>query len=218
MVSTPQALITNTWVKASWDEFLALANAAEAHTELKKARFYYDNGQMRIEDMPIGFSHSRGHGLLSSTVTLYGTFKNLNLLLLDNGSFRKAGEQECQPDIAFYAGSSLPNIPPSNAPIDVNLYGPPSLAIEISASSLSDDLGQKRLLYERLGVSEYWVVDVEATSIIAFSISNGGSYSIKTSAVISGLQLDIVEEALRRNQTEDVCTVSRWLVEQFGRE
>ena len=39
--------------------------------------------------------------------------------------------------------------------MDVNLYGAPTLTIEVASTTLSDDLGQKRLLYERLGVQEY---------------------------------------------------------------
>lgn len=215
MVNTlpiPQTLITNTWVKATWDEFLALVE----HPELEKARCYYDTGWMRIETMPIGFAHGRDNFLLSSFVSLYGTLKNIPFISVTNGSFRKVGERECQPDLAFYAGPELPNIPRSNHPVDVNLYGPPTLAIEISATTLSDDLGQKRLLYERLGVQEYWVVNVEAATVIAFAISDGGSRQIQVSAVLPELKLSVVEEALRRSQTEDDGAVNRWLLKQFS--
>jgi Uma2 family endonuclease len=46
--------------------------------------------------------------------------------------------------------------------------------IEIANTSLSDDIGQKRLLYEDLGVAEYWVVDVVNIRIIAFTITSAG--------------------------------------------
>jgi hypothetical protein len=65
--------------------------------------------------MPIGFAHGRDNSLLASVVTLYGTLKNLPFLSITNGSFRKAGERECQPDRALYIGAELPDIPRSNS-------------------------------------------------------------------------------------------------------
>jgi Putative restriction endonuclease len=123
--------------------------------------------------------------------------------------------QECQPDLAFYTGAEFTFPPKTSAPVDVNQYGPPTLVIEISASSLNDDLGHKRLLYERLGVREYWVADVEQSKVIAFEVSEGRSGQIRKSKVLPGLLMDVVEEALRRSQTEDDGTVNRWLLQTF---
>jgi Uma2 family endonuclease len=208
---TQQKLLADTWVCATWEEFLLISE----RSELEQTSCYYDTRWMRIETMPIGFAHGRDNSLLASVVTLYGTLKNLPFLSITNGSFRKAGERECQPDLAFYIGVELPNIPRSNSPVDVNLYGPPTLTIEVASTTLSDDLGPKRLLYERLGVQEYWVVNVEAATVIAFAIAEGGSRQIQVSAVLPGLSLSLIEEVLKRSQTENDTAVNRWLLEQF---
>jgi Uma2 family endonuclease len=209
---TSQNLITDAWVAATWEDFLAITD----RPEWENARCYYDAGWMRVETMPIGFAHARDNSLLAAVVSLYGTLKNLPFLSITNGSFQKAGERECQPDLAFYVGLELPAIPRSNTPVDVDCYGAPTLAIEIASTSLSDDLGQKRLLYERLGVQEYWVVNVEAAMVIAFAIANGGSHQIQHSVVLADLAISVVEEALRRSQTDDDGAVNRWLLQQFG--
>jgi Uma2 family endonuclease len=209
---TQQKLLTDTWVSATWEEFLVISE----RSEFEQTSCYYDTHWMRIETMPIGFAHGRDNSLLASVVTLYGTLKNLPFLSITNGSFRKAGERECQPDLAFYIGAELPNIPRSNSPVDVNLYGPPTLTVEVASTTLSDDLGQKRLLYERLGVQEYWVVNVEAATAIAFEIAEGGSRQIQVSVVLPGLSLSLIEEALKRSQTENDGAVNRWLLGQFS--
>jgi Uma2 family endonuclease len=209
---TPQNLITDTWVVATWEAFSVLSESLES----EQVRCYYDAPWMRIETMPIGFAHGRDNALLASVVSLYGTLKNLPFLSITNGSFRAVGERECQPDLAFYLGAALPNIPRSNSPVDVNLYEPPTLAIEVSSTTLSDDLGQKRLLYERLGVAEYWVVSVEAVTVIAFEIAGGGSRQIQISAVLPDLPISVIEEALRRSQAEEDGAVNRWLLRQFS--
>ena len=216
MVSAAPRILTNAWVKASWEEYVAIADAPDNQTKLEKAQFYYDSGFMRIENMTTGFSHGRNHSLLASAINLYGTLQDLNFIALDNATFRKSGERDCQPDLAYYLNGNLPEIPPGNNPVNVNLHGAPTLAIEISASTIDDDLGKKRLLYERLGVKEYWVVDVEKAEIIAFAIADGRSGEIRTSNILQNLQIAVLEEALQRIQSENDGAVSRWLLKQFA--
>ncbi|MEB3294754.1 MAG: Uma2 family endonuclease [Synechococcales bacterium] len=210
--TTSTSKVTDTWVQATWEEFLIESE----NSEIEKLRCYYDRGWMRIETMAIGFSHGKDNATLMMVVTLYGTFRNIAFLSLMNTSFQKPRQRECQPDLAFYIGQPLPTIPRTNAPISIDEYGPPTLAIEIAATSLSDDLGQKRLLYERLGVVEYWVVNVETATVTAFAVKDGGSWQIQTSQALPGLTIAIVEEALHRSQTEDDGAINRWLIQQFS--
>lgn len=211
ILPSPQNLVTDTWVSATWEAFLALVD----RPEFEQARCYYDAGWMRIETMPIGFAHGQDNSILAAIVSLYGTLKNIPFVSFTNTSFRKAGERECQPDLAYYIGADVQRPTKNNQPVDVDTWGTPTLAIEIASTTLSDDLGQKRLLYERLGVREYWVVNVETATVIAFEISNGGSHQIQISLVLPDLPLAVVEEALRRSQTEEDGAVNRWLIEQF---
>jgi len=54
-------------------------------------------------------------------------------------------------------------------------------------------------------------VDVAAGQVTAFGISRGESSRIQASQVLPGLGL-LIEEALKRSQTEDDGAVSRWLL------
>lgn len=99
--------------------------------------------------------------------------------------------------------------------VNLDLYPVPDLVIEISNTSLADDLGTKRLLYEELGVSEYWVIDSKKTEIIAFRIANGGDSRIIESQVLPGLQLDTMIHALQQSRNTNHSAVSQWLMTQF---
>jgi len=211
IIPAPQNLVTDAWVRATWEEYVLIV----ARPEFEKTRCYYDAGYMRIETMPIGSAHGQDNSILAAMISLYGTLKNITYVSFTNTSFRKAGERECQPDLAYCIGAEIQRPTKNNQPVNVEVWGAPTLAIEVSSTTLSDDLGQKRLLYERLGVTEYWVVDVEAVTVIAFSIANGGSRQIQVSGVLPDLAISVIEEALRRSQTEDDGAVNRWLLQQF---
>lgn len=100
--------------------------------------------------------------------------------------------------------------------MDVLTHGAPQLVIEIASTTLNDDLGKKRLLYERLGAVEYWVVDVQAAQVIAFEIADRRSGQITESQVLPGLAMATLEMALERSQQEEDATITRWLLELFG--
>ncbi len=211
MLTDRSTLVTDTWVKATWEEFLV----ASEHSELEKTRCYYDSGLMRIETMGVGLGHGQDNTLMSQVVSLYAIVNNLRIKGFTNSSFRREGEKECQPDMAFYIGDNIPNpMPPNTTAIgDIDTYGTPTLTIEVASTSLNDDLGRKRLLYERLNVQEYWIVDVLGMTILAFEMSNVGSRQIQVSKVLPGLKMSIIEEALQRSQTDDDTEVSQWLMQ-----
>lgn len=203
-----QTIPTDTWVKATWEEFLTFAD----DPTLVTSRFYYDEGYMRIEMAALGSAHGQDNNIISTVINLFAAIKNILIKGLTNTSFRKTGIRECQPDMAFYVGAALRFPPRNNAPVDLNELESPTLVVEVAASSLSDDIGRKQLLYERLGVKEYWVVNVNAGQVIAFALAKGGSNRIQDSQVLPGLQISLIEEALKRSLTEDDGAISRWLL------
>jgi Uma2 family endonuclease len=208
-LANPKCLVTDAWVKATWTEFLG----ASADSEAAKTACYYDAGWMKIETMGVGSGHGQDNSILAAVVSLYGMLRNIGYVSFTNSNFAKEGERECQPDLAYYLGADVQRPPKNSQAVDVAVWGPPTLAIEIYVTTLSDDLGQKRLLYERLGVPEYWVVNVESATVTAFAVRDGGSWRIFESQVLVGLSMSIVEEALQRSQTEDDGAINRWLME-----
>ncbi len=181
--------------------------------QYEESRGYFDNGYMRVEMAPLGAGHSRQNVVVMNVVSLFAALHNVRLATFLNCSFYRIGERGCQPDAAFYIGDAFQLPGQDNSPIDVDGFGPPTLVIEIGSSSFKDDLGAKRLLYERLGVAEYWIVNVAEKQVIAFSIADSRSGEIRTSEVLPGLEITLVEEALQRSQTEDDSTLMRWLMD-----
>ena len=215
MVSTTPSTTTiqpNQWTPATWSEFQAVST----DPTLQNAYFYWFNNQTNIEMTPIGSAHSQDDSVVSRIINFFTTLKNIPIKELSNPSFRKPGELEFQPDLAYYIGDNLTIPPRGSSPIDLTQLPPPSLVIEIASTSLQDDLGSKRLIYETIGIPEYWVIDTKISGVIAFEIANHRSGRITTSTLLPGLELAIVEEALRRNQTAGDNTINRWLLELFS--
>ncbi|OKH28358.1 Uma2 family endonuclease [Chroogloeocystis siderophila] len=217
MVNPPPALSTvptDTWVAAAWEDFLTFAD----DPTLVSGRFYYDEGCMRIEMSPIGSAHSQDNSIVSTVIVLYAAIKNIAIKELTNPSLRKAGLQEAQPDIAYYLGKNLRFPPRNNAPVNLNELDPPTLVVEVAVSSLEDDTNRKQKLYQRMGVQEYWVVDVNAGKVIASCLTPTQSHFIRESQVLQGLDINLVEEALKRSQTEDDGAISRWLIATLNQQ
>lgn len=204
-------LPTDTWVVATWDEYIQAIN--EAH--LEKAKGYYYDGQLRIEMSPVGPDHASDNTIMLFAVNLFCTIKGIPLRGLINCSYRKVGIRECQPDVSYYIGERAKLAITGTFVVDLNSYSAPDLVIEVANTSLADDIGRKRLLYEALEVAEYWVIDIQNAQIIAFGIADGGSKRITQSKVLPGLDMALLEEALRRSRQIDNTQVGAWLLAQM---
>jgi len=202
---------TDTWVIASWNEYIQMIEAPR----LEKAKGYYDNGRMKIEMPPVGNDHASDHTIIIFAVNLFASIKGIPLNGKDNCTYRKTGIQEVQPDVSYYIGENADVVPYGTSIIDLNIYLRPDLAIEVANTSLADDKGEKRLLYEDVGVAEYWIIDVQNLQIIAFSIAEGGSRRITQSQVLPGLEISLLEAALRRTRQMNQSLVGSWLLNQF---
>lgn len=76
-----------------------------------------------------------------------------------------------EPDVLFVAADRAEVL------TEKNLQGPPSLAVEVlSPSTRKRDARLKRDLFERTGVSEYWLVDPELDTVQVFRPGDGGKY------------------------------------------
>lgn len=203
--------ITDTWIKATWDEYLQVID----DPAYEKAKGYYYNGRMRIEMAALGNPHSRDHYIVIAGVALFASVKGIDVDGHDNCTYRKTGSAEIQPDVSFYFGSNSEAIPWDATIISLDDYPPPDLVIEVAYSSLADDKGEKRLLYESLGVREYWIIDVQNVQILAFTIENQGSRKIERSQVLVGLEISLLEEALRRSRQMNHGKVTSWLLSEF---
>ena len=202
-------LPTDTWVDCPWDEFVqAIEDPA-----YEKAKCYYHNGQLRIEMPPVGPKHADDNGIIVILINLFGIAKGIPMRLLINCSYRKQGVRETQPNASYYIGQRVNLAPTGSAVVNLDSNSPPDLAIEIADTSLADDLGQKRLLYEDLAVTEYWVVDVKKARITAFKIiPDGGSQRISESNVLPGLAIALLEEGLQRSREMDNTSVASWFL------
>jgi Uma2 family endonuclease len=202
---------SDTWVTASWDDYIQIVS----NPIYDKAKCYYHNEQLRIEMSPVGHDHSSDNTIIGFAINLYAVVNNIPLKGLTNCSFRQQGVQECQPDLSYYLREKAQVVPYGTKIISLNQYPPPDLAIEIGDTSLTDDLNRKKILYEQLSVSEYWVVDVTKTKILTFVITDEKSQSITESQVLPGLKINVLEEALQRSRITDQTQVCAWLLEQF---
>ena len=101
-----------------------------------------------------------------------------------------------QPDILFVSNENLSIL------TDINVKGSPDLVVEIlSPSTIDNDRIYKKLVYEKSGVKEYWIVDpkeeiIEVWSLkdTRFQLFHKASKSQKiNSKLLEYLELDLPE-------------------------
>ena len=105
-------------------------------------------------------------------------------------------ENTVQPDLVFVATANLGIIQPRA------IFGTPDLLVElVSPSSVRRDRYDKKEIYARFGVKEYWIGDPANRALEILTLKNG-RYELHccaeekgklTSLVLSGLEFDLTE-------------------------
>ena len=219
MIQSQENTTTNVWSKTDWGIYI---NTIES-PDLKNTKGYYYNGYMRTEDLFVGADVARSKPLIYFAILLFGMAKEIPISGFVNCSYRKIKLRECQPDVSFYIGDRANLAPKGNSAVNVDEQAIPNLVVEISNTTINDDLGAKRFLYEEMGVSEYWIVDVQNTLIYAFEmlvgeaspLENRGSRRIDNSLVLPELSIDTITTALTLSKEQDQSQIGKWLMSQF---
>lgn len=199
----------NTWLPATWETFLQATN----DPAYAKAKGYYCAGEMRLE-MGVGPDHASDNTIIILIIGILCGLRGIPIKGLTNCSYRKTDVREAQPDVSYYVGERVALAPQGSSIVSLDQVPPPDVVIEIADSSLNDDLGKKRLLYEDMDVREYWIVDVEKAQIIAFEMVGNGSRRIDFSQILQ-IEIATIREAVEQRRHMDDSQLTAWLMAKF---
>jgi Uma2 family endonuclease len=143
-------------------------------------------------DMPT-YQHENLFAFLLSVLRFFVADRDLGVVLGSRTPVRTSEEAGYEPDLVFVAVSRTEIIEP------LYLSAAPDLAVEIvSKSSLKKDYVDKREAYERMGVREYWLLDIVSGQATLFRLGEDGRFANVTpaagerfeSAVVEGFRFD----------------------------
>ena len=90
MTNLQTKILTETWVTATWSEYLQVIE----NLDNDKAKSYYHHHKYRIEMSPLGHDHASDHTVIMLAINLFAIFKNLD--------FNKIKETELSRNRYFY--------------------------------------------------------------------------------------------------------------------
>ncbi|PKO22499.1 MAG: Uma2 family endonuclease [Chloroflexi bacterium HGW-Chloroflexi-1] len=144
---------------------------------------------------PVSNAHSEAHGDLMAWLGIYRA-ATCGVHLNDNATVRLDLANEVQPDALLRLDVALEGA--SRIGRDGYIEGAPELIAEIAVSSVSYDLHDKLCVYQRSGVPEYLVWQVDDRRVDWFRLREGqyvpltaDSQGVVRSEVFPGLQLAV---------------------------
>jgi Uma2 family endonuclease len=160
-------------------------------------RYELLNGRV-VMTPPAGYPHGFIEGKLAGILEPFIRDRQLGVCLGSSQGFELPSGDTVAPDHSFVSADRWRGMP---APQEGEfLKVAPDLVVEIlSPSTASHDRGEKRAIYERSGVREYWLVDSRAREIVVLTSRAGrfdtgqvyGEGAILRSEVLSGLEIDV---------------------------
>jgi len=135
------------------------------------------NGHIVMEP-PAGWRHGSVGAVLVELLCRHVRGQRLGVILDASAGIDLPSGDTVEPDVTYVSHEQLSA--ESLTPETCFLRAVPSLVIEIlSPSTARRDRGEKKAIYERNGVREYWIVDPEHREVAVFHL-NGHRYDSGT--------------------------------------
>jgi Uma2 family endonuclease len=199
---------------ATWQDYEALRDRPSSDGQ--KIAFHL--GWLWIDMGKEGPAHSRSSDLMTILIGFWA-FLNPEVTIDSFGRclIEKTDTQACAPDLVLYKGENIPQWKlGQRRRINLDSDRLPDLVGEISDTTLSLDLDEQKQLYASLCIPEYWVIDVKAARVFAFSLNETGRYEpIETSLVLPNLPISLIEQTLERLATETNTAAAKWFMQQL---
>jgi Uma2 family endonuclease len=183
MVTKMKTIIEKT--KYTYEDYLKIPD---------DVRYELIEGDLIMTPSPVTM-HQRISGRLFASIFTFVKDNNLGEVFTAPYDVVFDNENVFQPDILFISKERL------NIITEKNVQGAPDFVIEIlSETTAYKDAIQKKKLYARFGVREYWIVSYGDKMVEVYNLRDKGEYQlIKTyfendtieSSVITGLMMDL---------------------------
>ena len=181
--------------KYSYDDYVKIPDDGKRYEIL--------NGELIMSPSPTTL-HQRVAGKLFIELKTFVEKNNLGEVFISPYDVILNDDDIVQPDIIFVSNEN------ENIITEENIKGSPDLLIEIlSPSTGYYDLVEKKDIYEKSGIKEYWIVDPQKKWIEVYSLKQHKYYLFNRiekkgkikSIVLNSLDLDIhkIFEALVKN-------------------
>ena len=209
--------VLHLWQVATWEDYADYRDDPAN----ERMRLFFDRGYLLVIDMGWeGIDRATFGDLFTMLFMCWFSqrpeqvFSSLGRCLME-----KPPMQAGAPDLVLYLGKNYPRWQPGEKRrLDLNQWRVPDLIGEISDTTLTSDLDQKKQLYAALGIPEYWVVDVRGERVFAFLLQSNGQYQECTQSVaLKGLPISLLDRTLSRLNQGTNGSAAMWFAEQISK-
>lgn len=144
---------------------------------------------------PAAYPHGAIETRISAPMSVFVRASGLGEVFGSSQGFRLPTDDIVEPDVAFVARARLEAAAPV---VGEFLRVVPDVVVEILSPSTRDyDVNEKRGIYERAGVREYWLVDPDARRVTILSLDDRGAFRDRSDLVRGGFASSGVLEGFR---------------------
>ncbi|MEM8777642.1 MAG: Uma2 family endonuclease [Cyanobacteria bacterium P01_G01_bin.49] len=203
------------WQAATWNDYVNYRDTLED----QRVKLYYYQNKFLIQMGKEGINHASINDLFTIILFIwFSKYPEISMNTFGGVLLEKPEKRSASPDLVVYLGEDYPNWKPGESRyINLDTWRVPNLVGEISDTTLSSDLDEKKHLYANLGIPEYWVIDVQAKRVFAFQLQESDTYQeSQVSLVLQGLPIALLAQTIERLEQETNSRAANWFAQKIS--